>query len=223
MTTALLRVAQGFALIFWGLLAWIVLWTGLVQIPGLTRIGLPVSTLPALLWLAGAWLMYRNPPLTRAWKTICGLFLAAAVLQTYMLPYLGWWHSAAPNSYKYLNIALLVLSCAGGVVLVHAIALQVARRLHDQVLHMEAHLSLAGIAVIAVILFGLFYWSTRRISDEIDWRDWIFLLYNSSTSARTTVGLIFLMPLLPPVALAWETRQRILAWLPARRFTDEQA
>lgn len=224
LTAALLRVAQGMTLVFIGLLAWLFLWSGMIQIPSLVRFGTPASTIPALLWVGGAWNVYRTPALTLAWKRVCGLFLIATALQLYLLPYIGWWHGVTPTAYRYFNIALFISSVLGGLLLINFIAIQVARRLQDQVLRAEAHLSLISTALVVTFLIGLLWWSVRRVSDEtLRWWDIVRLLYRSSDMARTSIGLAILLPLLPTIAISWEIRQRILAWIPAQGFPKEEA
>lgn len=224
LTAALLRVAQGMTLIFIGLLAWLFLWSGMIEIPSLSRFGTPVSTIPAVLWIVGAWHTYRVPALTPAWKKVCGLFLIATTLQLYLIPYIGWWHDVMPAAYRYFNIALFLLSAVGGLLLINSIALQVARRLEDRVLRAEAHLSLISTALVSVFLIGLLQWSMRRMGDEaLRWWDIAGLLYTSSSLTRTSIGLTILLPLLPTIAISWEIRQRILAWIPAQGFPEEEA
>lgn len=224
LTAALLRVAQGMTLIFFGLLAWLFLWSGVIQVPTLSRLGAPISMLPALMWVAGAWQVYRVPSLTPRWKNVGGFFLAAAALQLYLIPYIGWWQAVAPCAYRYFNLALLLLSALGGLVLINLIALQVARRLRDQVLRVEAHLSLAASVLVSAFLAGLLRWSTRHLDDDsLRWWEVLKLFYDSQSFTRASIGLTILLPLLPTIALAWEIRQRILAWLPAQGFPKEEA
>lgn len=225
LTAALLCIAQGFTLIFWGLLTWIALWAGVAELPTLARLNIPSSTLPALLWLVGAWHIYRARDISPRWNTLGTALFIAAALQVYMLPYLGWWHTTAPALYRHANVALLVAASAAGLVLIHLLALQVARRLDDQILRMETQMSFLAAIFVALLLTTLFYWSTRRVSDEIGWFELISLLNRSSRMTRATMGLMFIMPLLPPIALTWEIKQRILLWIPAQRIPspDENA
>lgn len=219
LTAALLCIAQGFTLIFWGLLTWIALWAGVAVLPTLARLSLPSSTLPTLLWIVGAWHIYRTRDITPRWNALGTALFIAAALQGYMLPYLGWWHTTAPALYRHANVALLLTASAAGLVLIHLLALQVARRLGDQILRMETQLSFFAAIFVALLLTALFYWSTRRVSDEIGWLELLSLLNRSSGRTRATMGLMFIMPLLPPIALTWEIKQRILLWIPARRIT----
>ncbi|MBW7907926.1 MAG: hypothetical protein H3C50_03270 [Kiritimatiellae bacterium] len=222
-TAALLRAAEGLTAIFGGLLLWLALWAGVLNIPTLERIGIPVSALPALLWLFGAWRLHRTPPLTPAWKSRAALLLLVAALQVYLLPYLGWWHKTPSELYRAINVALLMTASGAGFLALHLLALEIARYLDDPVLRIETFLSAISAALIVLLALGFLYWNLRRFGAEIGWKDYLLFYYQSSRAARASLVLLVLMPLLPPIALVWEVRQRILLWVPERAFPKNPA
>ncbi|HMP75045.1 MAG TPA: hypothetical protein PKE12_01995 [Kiritimatiellia bacterium] len=222
-TTALLRVAQAFATLSAALLLFVLLWSRFIQIPMLERWGVPPTAIPALLWLAAAWQCRRVEPLTPDWSRNSSAFLAAAALQVYLLPYLGWWRAVTPELYHHVNLGLLILSCAAGLLLAHRLTVNVASCLGDRVLRIEAHLSLACVPLIAALLFGLLFWSVRRMGGELSLREGFDLIRASPSFSRASMALMVFMPLLPLAALGWETSNRIHAWLPRRRCPDDEA
>ena len=222
-TAALLQVAQAFTALFCALFIWLLTCSRFIQIPLLDRLNVPPSTIPALLWLAAAWQCRRAAPLTPEWKRLSGGFLIAAALHVYLLPYLGWWHGVTPRAYQLLNLGLLMLSCSAGLLLAHRLIVEVAQCLGDRVLRIEARLSLIAVPVIVLILFGLFYWSARRMGGNLSLAEWFEFLRASPSYSRASLTLTLFMPILPLTALAWETSQRIHAWLPQRRCPDDEA
>lgn len=222
-TAALLRVSNAFALIFWGLLAWALMWIGVVQVPMLARWGIPASAVSGVLWATAAWLLATTTPLTPRWPAAARGFALMIGLHLYLLPYLGWWQWTAPAPYRHFNTALLVCAIAGGIFQLHRLASEIARALHDRVLFTEGRLSFWSIPVIAFIFLGVFVWSAHRIGLDLGWRDWLDYFASQRPWSLRTTALLFLMPLLPPMALAWEVRQRIHAWLPRGRCPEEEA
>lgn len=222
-TAALLRAANGFVLLFWGAILWLLFWSELIQLPLLARRGFPINTLPALLWLLGAWNLHRAEGGPAAWRPVARGLLAAALIHASLLPYLGWWQAVVPRWYQLFNTILLAGAIAAGVVLTLALVFQLARWLDDRVLRIEAILCCAGIPLIILLMTGLIVWSAHRISAELRLADWIDLLRASPRWNRLSTGAMLVMPMLPLLALMWEARERIHAWLPARRAPDEQA
>ncbi len=220
---SLLRAASGFVLLFWGTALWLLLWSELVRLPLLARAGVPINALPGLLWLAGAWALHRADGGPAAWRPLARGLLAAALLHASLLPYLGWWQDAAPRWYQLLNTALLAGALAAGAGLALALVFQLARWLGDRVLRTEATLCSAGIPLILLLMAGLIVFSARRISTEMGPSDWIALLRASPQWTRLSTGALLVLPLLPLLALLWEARERIHAWLPAHRAPEEQA
>ncbi len=206
---ALLRIADGCALLLFGLLLFFSLWSGFLQIPLLSRLSIPISALPALLWIAGAWRIFRVPPLTPVWRSHSGFFFFAILLQLYLLPYLGWWHPIAPRTYRLLNLALLAFSTGSALILIHLLAREIAQYLKDRVLHVEVYLSAASATLISALMFSILIWSSRRFASDMPWYELLRILYYSEPQARTSIIMLFLPPLLPLIALLWETRQRI--------------
>lgn len=195
---------------------------GLVELPAFARLGVPSSAVPALLWVAGAWRVHRNPALTRSWHHWSLALVIAAGLQLYLLPFLGWWHTTAPRWYNQLNGALLTVASMAGPLLLLILARLVARRLQDHVLRIEVHLSMAAIPLILALELGLVYWTLRRLDTEGSFLEWIERIRAMPALARTGGGLLLFLPMLPVIALVWETQQRILAWMPERRCPDEE-
>lgn len=220
----LLLVAQAFGLLAWGALLWIALRTGAVEIPLLGRWNPPPSTLPGLLWLLAAWRLRGARDWTPAWNGTTLRLLIAAGLHLYLIPYLGWWQSAAPEWYQRFNTLLLAAAIAIGVTGAYRLAYETARRLGDRLLRAEIWLSILATPALAGGFALLLRWSANRAgAGDAGIVEWFLLLRELPGGPRIALLGVLLLPLMPFPILMLEVRARALAAIPDEAPSQNQA
>lgn len=220
----LLLVAQAFGLLAWGALLWIALRTGAVEIPMLGRWNPPPSTLPGLLWLVAAWRLRGVRDWTPAWNGTTRRLLIAAGLHLYLIPYLGWWQSAAPDLYQRFNTLLLAVAIAFGVTGAYRLAYETARRLGDRLLRAEVWLSILATPALAGGFALLLRWSANRAgAGDAGIVEWFLLLRELPGGPRIALLGVLMLPLMPFPLLMLEARARALAAIPDEAPPQNQA
>lgn len=219
-----LLLAQCFNLLTWGVVLWIALFSGALDIPVLTRWGVPPSTLPGLLWMAAAWRVRNVRDWTPAWNSVTRRLLAAAALHLYLIPYLGWWQTGTPELYQRFNTLLLAAAAALGATGAYRLVYETARRLDDRILRVETALSIVAIPVLAGGFWLLLRWSAHRAgASDASILEWYQLLRDVPGGPRIALMLIVLLPLMPMAILFLEARARVLTSLAAEGPPQNQA
>ncbi len=206
----LLAAARGFSAIYWGLLLVVLVMLGTltVQLPLFAR--LPGHSLGLLLLVAGLLHLYQVRPGHPAWRRTVHLLAGCVLLQGYLIPFLGWWRAGTAAWYAVLNLGLLA---AGGVLLlmvVPRLAQRTADWLPDEGLRMEARLCLWAVPVLSVVALGLILlWAGRiiRLSDPL------YALKHILFWADAFALFPAVLPFIPALAMAWETKERCLRGL----------
>lgn len=213
-----IETAQAFGLIAWGVILWIALRSGAVDIPILARWMPPPSTLPGLIWAWAAYRLWGVRDITPGWNGAARRLAIAAGLHLYLIPYIGWWHTAAPDWYQRLNTALLGIAVALGLTGALRLAYEAAVRMQDRLLRVEIWLSIAAMPALAAAFALLLRWSASRAgASDAGIVEWFVLLREIPGGPRMALMLILLMPLLPFAMIMFEARARVLAWNSARR------
>lgn len=138
---ALLRAARGFSCIFWGIPLSILLYSGMldVRIPPLLR--LPTYVVGVFVVYCGVILLQRAGPLSALWPHRVREALFLLLLEVYLAPFVYWWRQMPSVPYYVANVVGMVFCTAAGLFVLNMLAADLAKSLHDQVLHAEARVS----------------------------------------------------------------------------------
>lgn len=171
---ALLRsLARGGAFVVLGLTASLFLFT---VVPDLFR---PVARLSlhasaALLILTGAWWWWRIPPLSSAWLAWSRQFLGAAVLQVYLVPFVGWWLKLPHVVFFALNVVAAMLGLAWLLCALGGLLAETGRVIGDRYLTLEGSVSavLSPLCIVLPLLYagGRTAWVVHHSGLTMSWR-----------------------------------------------------
>ncbi len=205
----LLHAARGFAAAFWGLAVAVLLLSGVIHIRPLGLLGLPAHTAGALLLvLSGAW-FWRSRGLSPRWDRLAAHYLAAAALQVYLLPFLGWWRLLDNTWYYTANMLLAVAGTLWLLLVLHVLALELAHRLRDQVLLVEARICLWVSPLLIGGAFGLYAMGAVWLAG-LDVGHLPDLLRGLIIIRPPWSNLPAILPFLLALAVAWESKERCL-------------
>lgn len=205
----LVRLAQGFYFIFWGLLLAIVMGTQLL-------IALELYTVTELLLaggilatLVGSWRLYQVKSVGPLWRTRTGWTLVVALLMTYFCVLFYMWRRTPMNSYLLANaLAFLGTSILYMILLSRTVA-ALAAGLDRRELLLESRLfSVSNIGFLLVPFVGTLIYvgilSLRRQSDLL------FELGFLLAKSNVLVVILLLLPFSLTLSLAWVAKDAAL-------------
>jgi hypothetical protein len=214
----LLRVAQGFACLFWGLAIALLLFTGTLRISLLDGWQLPRHAPAVLVITIGALLLWKSRGLSPGWHGRSFSLLAAALAQIYLMPFFRWWQDAPQMAFFGANMAAMLLATAWMLLAANLVAGELGHAVCNPVLVIESRLCGWSVILLASVLLAL------SVMDNV--RDLFLrpllagqpLWLNTNATAGTWMLLHILisLPFLLTMATAWEARSQALAALAAR-------
>lgn len=137
--SALSHIAQGYALVIFGMTASLFLYVGMIRDWPLWP-WLFTHALSVLLLVGGGWWWWRMPPLTANWLRTTEHFLLAGLFQTYMIPFVIWWRKAPQLPFYTANIIVTFAGLAWLLMMLGGVIAETGRILGDRLLHVEGRL-----------------------------------------------------------------------------------
>lgn len=206
----MLAAARGFSALFWGLLLILLVLAGAVTIrlPLLARV--PGHTLGLLFLLMGAYHLRKAFADDRGGLRLLRIFISSVLLQVYLVPFLGWWRAGTAAWYATLNLALLVVGGLALLAVLTRLAQQLAERLADETLRIEARLCLWAVPVLGALGLGLLMLRSGRLALQTDP---VFALKHMLLWPDPLALYPCVLPFVPALAMAWEIKERALRGL----------
>jgi hypothetical protein len=166
-------LARGGSFVVLGLTASLFLFTALPDLfTPAVRLG--IHALAALLVLTGAWWWWRLPPLSTAWLAWSRQFLAAAVLQVYLVPFVGWWLKLPHVAFFAVNVLAAALGLGWLLCALGGMLAESGRAMGDRHLALEGTVSavLSPLCIVVPVLYaaGRTAWVLHQSGLAMSWR-----------------------------------------------------
>ena len=210
----LVRLAQGFYFIFWGLLTAVLVGSQLLMALGTRTFAEIFLGAGVLATLVGTWRLYQVRTLGEAWTSRTGAALSVAALMTYFCLFFYLWRRLPTNTYLMSNALAFIVTGILYVILfgraVAAMATAFGRRnlaLESQVFS-AGNIGLLLLPFICALAYVLIMAAANKTSPL---GELLFLLER----ANLLVVVVLLLPFSLTLSLAWACKDSILRQLAA--------
>lgn len=222
---ALLRIAQGFACLFWGLALALLLLTGALRISLLDSWLMPRHAPAVLVIVVGALLLWQSRGLSPGWPGRSYSLLLAVLAQVYLLPFFRWWQVAPQLAFFGANMAAMLLAVTWMLLAANLLAGELGHATGNPVLVIESRFCGWSVLLLASALLALAVVDEVR---EVFLRPLLAgqpLWLNTDGTARIWLLLHILisLPILLTMATAWEARSQALTALARRHCRPGEA
>jgi hypothetical protein len=205
----LVRLAQGFYFIFWGLLLAVVMGTQLLialELYAVTELLLAAGVVATLV---GSWRLYQARSISPLWRTRAGWTLALALLMTYFCVFFYMWRRIPANVYLLANaLAFLGTSIVYMIMLSRAVA-ALAVVLDRRELLLESRVfSISNVGFLLVPFVGTLIYI--GIMSALRRSDLLFEFQYLLARSNLVVVILLLLPFSLTLSLAWVAKDATL-------------
>ena len=210
----LVRLAQGFYFIFWGLLLAVVMSTQLLVTLELFAVAELLLAAGVLATLVGSWRLYQARSVGQDWRKRAGWTLVLAMLMTYFCVFFYMWRHMPANVYLLANaLAFLGSSIIYMILLSRAVA-ALATVLGRRELLLESRLfSASNVGFLLVPFAGTLIYV--GIMSKLRQSDVLFEFQYLLARSNLIVVILLLLPFSLTLSLAWVAKDATLKELAA--------
>ncbi len=147
-----LYLARGFAWLFWGLLAAMLLFLSDATMALSARLSLPAYVLGVAMALWGSKVLRMAGPVTPRWLFLCRTLMALFVLSIYFAPFIKWWKDQPDELFFFVNVAAFAVIGILALATASALCLALAKRIGQKSYKVESLLCMVAVMLLLVIL-----------------------------------------------------------------------
>lgn len=208
----LLRAARGFSALFWGLIASFAGFAGFLKLPFGWLDRVPPHTPGVVLLLAGSLWLLRATGFPARWRDGVRILTISILTLACLLPILHWWDVIPHAGFLAFNTVLVAGALLTFAISAHRIGISTGHVLSDAVLVAEGRICAwlaAALLVVSIALSGVrAAWVLPHVGFG-----WDVILAAMAAIMRPTILLSTLLPMIPTMAMLWESKERCLARL----------